>query len=45
MLLRIRATSFLAGFGLASAAAFWQLRADIVRSSEYLAVQVRVECI
>lgn len=42
MLLRIRASSFLAGFGLASGAAFWQLRGDIVKSSEYLAAQVGV---
>jgi len=42
MLLRIRVSSFLAGFGLASAAALWQLRNDITTSSEYLAAQVRL---
>jgi hypothetical protein len=41
MLLRVRVSSFLAGFGLASAAALWQLRTDIITSSEYLAAQVR----
>jgi hypothetical protein len=41
MLLRVRVTSFLAGFGLASAAAFWQLRNDITTSSQFLAAQVR----
>jgi hypothetical protein len=41
MLLRVRVTSFLAGFGLASAAAFWQLHNDINHSSEYLAAQAR----
>lgn len=41
MLLRVRVTSFLAGFGLASAGAFYFLRNDITASSSYLAAQVR----
>ncbi|GBF88520.1 hypothetical protein Rsub_01235 [Raphidocelis subcapitata] len=41
MLLRVRVSSFLAGFGLASAAAFWQLRNDINTSSQFLAVQAQ----
>jgi hypothetical protein len=40
MLLRVRVSSFLAGFGLASAAAFFQLRNDITNSSTFLAAQV-----
>ncbi|KIY94506.1 hypothetical protein MNEG_13457 [Monoraphidium neglectum] len=39
MLLRVRVTSFLSGFGLASAAAFYQLHNDIKSSSTFLAAQ------
>jgi hypothetical protein len=41
MLLRIRITSFLAGFGLAGGAALWQLRQDVQKSHEFLAEQAR----
>jgi hypothetical protein len=41
MLLRVRVSSFLAGFGLASAAAFFQLHNDISTSSTFLAAQAR----
>jgi len=40
MSLRTRATSFLVGFGVAGAAAFYQLHKDITTGTEYLASQV-----
>ncbi|KAI8473269.1 MAG: hypothetical protein J3K34DRAFT_519112 [Monoraphidium minutum] len=41
MLLRVRLTSFLSGFGAASAVAFWQLHNDINSSNAYLAAQAQ----
>jgi hypothetical protein len=39
-MLRIRATSFLVGFGLASAVGLYQLRQDVSRGNEAIASQV-----
>ena len=41
MLLRIRATSFLAGVALASGVAYFQLRQDLLQSQQVLIDQVR----
>ena len=40
MLLRIRITSFLAGFGVAAGLALYQLRQDILKSNATIAAQV-----
>jgi hypothetical protein len=40
-MLRIRLTSFLVGFGVASGLALYQLRQDIFRGHDFLAAQVR----
>lgn len=42
MSLRTRLTSFVAGFGLAGGATFYQLHKDITAGTQYLAEQVRV---
>lgn len=39
-MLRIRLTSFLVGFGVASGLALFQLRQDIFKGNEFLAAQV-----
>lgn len=48
MLLKIRITSFLTGFAVASALGLYQLRQDVLHSHEVLAAQVgaatRVAC-
>lgn len=42
MLLRVRATSFLAGVALAGALAYFQLRQDLLQSQKVLTDQVRL---
>lgn len=42
MSLRTRLTSFVAGFGLAGGATFYQLHKDITAGTQYLAEQVCV---
>lgn len=42
MLLRIRLTAFLAGFGLAGGLALYQIRQDVQNSHDFLAAQVRL---
>jgi len=39
--IKLRLTSFFTGFAVAGALAMWQIRQDVLRSSEFLAAQAQ----
>jgi hypothetical protein len=40
--IKLRLTSFFTGFAVAGALCMWQIRQDVLKSSEFLAAQVRL---